>query len=115
MDLVEQVGSGIQRMKDLMSDAELPEPTYFFEGMFSIILQRLVNWGRKREKYLDILTENQMKIMDLIFENPEVTKKILSNTIKVGATTIDNNIKKLKDLELIKRIGSDKTGKWIIL
>jgi len=56
-----------------------------------------------------------MKIMDLIFENPEVTKKILSNTIKVGATTIDNNIKKLKDLELIKRIGSDKTGKWIIL
>jgi len=56
-----------------------------------------------------------MKIMDLIFENPEITKLILSTSINVGTTTIDNNIKKLKDLNLLKRIGSDKTGKWIII
>ncbi len=115
MDLLEQVGSGIQRMKDLMKENELPEPTYFYDGMFSVKLHRKVNWLHKRVKYIDILSENQMKIMDLIFENPEITKLILSDSINVGATTIDNNIKKLKDLNLLKRIGSDKTGKWIII
>jgi predicted HTH transcriptional regulator len=53
--------------------------------------------------------------MDLIFENPEITKLILCDSINVGITTIDNNIKKLKDLNLLKRFGSDKTGKWIII
>jgi ATP-dependent DNA helicase RecG len=83
--------------------------------MFSIELHRKVNWLHKREKYIDILSENQLKIMDLIFENPEITKLILCDSINVGITTIDNNIKKLKDLNLLKRFGSDKTGKWIII
>lgn len=115
MDMVEQVGSGVQRMKDLMTDVKLPEPTFYFDGMFSVIFNRPVNWSKKREKYLEILSENQMKILDLISENPEITKKVLSSTMKVGSTTIDNNIKKLKDLALLKRIGSDKKGKWVIL
>jgi predicted HTH transcriptional regulator len=36
MNMVEQVGSGVPRMKDLMTDAELPEPKYYFDGIFSI-------------------------------------------------------------------------------
>jgi len=83
--------------------------------MFSILVHRPVYWSKKREKLIDILTENQMKIMDLIADNPVITKKVLSSTIGVGSTTIDNNIKKLKDMELLERIGSDKKGKWIIL
>jgi ATP-dependent DNA helicase RecG len=115
MDMVEQVGSGIQRMKNLMEEAELPEPVFYFDGMFSIVLHRLVNWSKKREKFKELLTENQIKIMDLIADNSVITKKVLSSTIGVGSTTIDNNIKKLKDMELLERIGSDKKGKWIIL
>lgn len=115
MDLVEQVGSGIQRMRDLMSDAELPQPTYFFEGMFSIILHRPVIWSLKREKYLDKLTENQMRIMDLISENPEVTINKLHSVIGISTTSIENNLRILKESKVLKRLGSAKKGKWIII
>jgi len=40
MQLVEQVGSGIIRMNDLMQEAGLPLPEYTTEGMFTIKLQR---------------------------------------------------------------------------
>ncbi|MBW6536854.1 MAG: putative DNA binding domain-containing protein [Mariniphaga sp.] len=115
MNLVEQVGSGIQRMKNLMRSVDLPEPAFLFDGMFSIVLHRPVNWSQKRSKFLNRLTENQMKIMDLIAENPGITKKILSAKLQVGTTTIDNNIRKLKESNLLSRTGSDKTGKWVIL
>ncbi len=114
MNLVEQVGSGIQRMKDLMKENELPEPAYFYDGMFSIKLHRKVNWLHKRVKYIDILSENQMKIMDLIFENPDITKNNLSSKIGISTTSIDNNIEKLKELDLLLRIGSRKEGSWFL-
>ncbi len=114
MDLVEQVGSGIQRMKDLMTENELPEPTYFYDGMFSVKLHRKVNWLHKRVKYIDILSENQMKIMDLISQNPVITKNTLSSKIGISTTSIDNNIEKLKELDLLVRIGSRKEGSWFL-
>ena len=40
MNLVEHVGSGIGRMKELMLEAGLPEPQYETEGMFTIVLYR---------------------------------------------------------------------------
>lgn len=40
MQLVEQVGSGIVRMNDLMKEAGLPAPEFATEGMFTITLQR---------------------------------------------------------------------------
>lgn len=40
MNLVEHVGSGIWRMKELMLNAGLPEPEYETEGMFNITIKR---------------------------------------------------------------------------
>ena len=40
MQLVEQVGSGIVRMNDLMKEAGLPLPEYTTQGMFTVTLQR---------------------------------------------------------------------------
>jgi ATP-dependent DNA helicase RecG len=41
MHLVEQVGSGIGRMRDLMQTAGLPEPVFQKEGMFTVIFPRM--------------------------------------------------------------------------
>ena len=41
MNLVEHVGSGIGRMRELMLNAGLPEPQYETEGMFNITLSRV--------------------------------------------------------------------------
>ena len=47
MQLVEQVGSGINRMTDLMKEAGLPEPTYTTDGIFTVKLIRPVSEGNK--------------------------------------------------------------------
>jgi ATP-dependent DNA helicase RecG len=42
MHLVEQVGSGIGRIQELMSEAGLPEPLFQKEGIFTVVLKRPV-------------------------------------------------------------------------
>ncbi|MEQ8550104.1 MAG: ATP-binding protein [Cyclobacteriaceae bacterium] len=40
--MVEQVGSGIGRIKDQMNSAKLPEPQFKTDGMFTVVLYRTV-------------------------------------------------------------------------
>lgn len=47
-----------------------------------------------------------------MIENGNVTQSELSKLIGINEKNIRNNIKKLKDLGLIHRIGSPKTGYW---
>ncbi len=66
------------------------------------------------EKVGSKLAENQIKILLLIEENPRITKKELSELLKISTTAIDKNISKLKKLSIIKRVGPDKGGHWEI-
>lgn len=51
MHLVEQVGSGIGRIRDLMQETGLPEPLFLKRGMFTVVMQRPVkNPGRTSAK-----------------------------------------------------------------
>jgi len=40
MDMVEQVGSGIRRIKADIHEAGLPEPVFKTKGMFTIVFER---------------------------------------------------------------------------
>ena len=40
MNMVERIGSGIRRIKDLMKEANLAEPIFSFDGMFIVKLAR---------------------------------------------------------------------------
>ena len=51
----------------------------------------------------------------LIVKNPYITQKELGEQLNLGRTTITNNIKKLKDEKLIRRVGSDRKGYWEII
>jgi len=39
----------------------------------------------------------------------------MSKKLKYGRETIKRDLKKLKELKIIKRVGSDKTGYWEVL
>ena len=57
----------------------------------------------------------QDKILYLIKENSQITQKMISKKLGVARSTISLNIQKMKDREVIKRIGSDRNGHWKIL
>ncbi len=61
------------------------------------------------------LTNNQIKILIAISCNPTITIKELSNLVGISVTAIGNNIRILKDLLILRRLGSDKKGYWEII
>lgn len=62
-----------------------------------------------------MLNTTKNKILDIIKENPHITKNELLKILDVSDTTIDKNIAYLKKYNYIKRIGSRKSGYWDII
>jgi ATP-dependent DNA helicase RecG len=65
------------------------------------------------EKYN--LTQNQSKILEHIIENNHISIAKLSEAISISTTAIDNNIVRLKALDVLRRVGPDKGGHWEII
>lgn len=54
MHLVERVASGIPRMQEAMKEANLPEPEFHTDGMFTVVFKRAVNIKHKTENVLSL-------------------------------------------------------------
>lgn len=79
------------------------------------------NWKHKFEadlvdnaidKLVDKLTNNEIIILKSIKNNPRMSKPGIASLLGMGKTTIQNAIVKFKKLNLIERVGSNKTGYW---
>lgn len=112
--MVEQIGSGIGRMRDLMIEADLTEPEFSTEGIFTVTVRRPFDFNKWVDKWVDNLTDNRVNIIKAIHENSKVSKRELEEKVGLSATAIDNNLDALKDLGLIERVGSAKGGHWKI-
>lgn len=67
------------------------------------------------DKVTDKLTTMQVKILDLININPKITISQLMIELSLSDSGVRKNISKLKELGIIKREGSNKTGYWKII
>ena len=112
--MVEQIGSGIVRMRDLVKDAGLTPPEFTMDGMFTVIFRRPFDFERWVERWVKKLTDNRVKILREVHRNSRVTKRELEQGVSISASAIDNNIDVLKELGLLEREGSDKGGIWKI-
>ncbi len=115
MRLVEQIGSGITRIRDVMKDEGLTPPEFNIDGMFTVTLRRPFDFEKWVVKWVEKLTDNRVKILREIHNNHKVTKKEIEQAVGISASAIDNNINILKDLGLLSREGSDKGGYWKII
>jgi len=61
------------------------------------------------------LNDTQMKILEVIRNNPNITKKQIQEKIGKSKTTVDNGISYLKENGIIKHVGSNKAGYWNVL
>ncbi len=113
MHLVEQVGSGIGRIKQLMNDANLPEPVFQKVGIFTVILLRTDSSSEKTTPKTNQKTAH--KIIQLINENKNITSVEMAEKLKITKVAVEKQIAKLKQQGFIERIGSDKTGKWNVV
>ncbi len=114
MHMVEQIGSGIPRMHEIMKEEGLSAPEFLTRGMFIVTFYRPVDFESWIQKWKGELSENQVVILRAIHVNHKITHPQLSKSIGIGTTTINNNIRKLKKIGLLERIGTDKSGYWSI-
>lgn len=92
IDMVEQVGSGIGRIKDSLKAAALAEPVFKTDGMFTVVFKRAYFSGNISKKIQEKTGE---KIVRLISEDPGLTIKDLADTIGITEKGIEYQLSKL--------------------
>ncbi|WEK17434.1 MAG: ATP-binding protein [Candidatus Pedobacter colombiensis] len=128
--LIEKYGSGIKRIQEGFVNYGLKEPFFEeFQGGFRVIVyseikQFIANSlddkvgvkvGAKVGVKVGVkLSKNQIKIIIEMQKNKNITFSRLSKLIGVSEVSIYRNVKKLIKMQIIDRIGSDKTGYWQI-
>ena len=110
MHLVEQVGSGIGRIKDFMKNAQLPEPVFQKEGIFTVSLKRPTQFLEQHTTQ-----KTTQKILNLLETDRSYTAELIAKNLDISVRTIKRNLKQLQLDGKIRREGSDKTGLWIVL
>ena len=132
-NIIENRHTGIATIRREMEKMGLPEPEFkSLRGDFKVILRKektevgiqnnieKTDGGQKRteedrRRQIECLKTLDDKILYLIKENNSVTQMQMCNIIGVGRTAITNHIKKLKEKNIIERVGPDRTGYWKIL
>jgi len=61
------------------------------------------------------LSENQQEIIGYMMENPKISAKKLSELVGISSRKIEENIKRLKEENIIERVGANKGGYWSVL
>jgi len=112
--MVEHVGSGITRMRDLMAQEGLTPPEFVMDGMFTVTLRRSFDFEDWVSSWTYKLTANRIAIIKAIHNNNRVSKRELEKIIGITGSAIDNNLSVLKELGFLERGGGAKGGQWII-
>ena len=124
MKIIEKWGTGIPRIFRECTEYGLPEPELIdFDGDFRVNMYRKSLISEKQvtdvtEKVTDVtekVTGIEVKILELISNNPAITTSKLANMLPVTRKTISTHMKTMKKNNVIERIGSDRKGYWKIL
>ena len=95
----------------------LENPEIEADGFFTITFSR-PSVSEKKDTIKDTIkntikiSRNQRKILKEMSKNPHITAKQLAGILDILERNIKNNITKLKEYGLIKRVGSRKSGYW---
>ena len=61
------------------------------------------------------LNNTQIALLELLYENNVYTYDELASRVMLNRKNVYNNLKKLQELGLIRRVGARKNGHWEVL
>lgn len=99
---------GIQKIIQGFVEAGHPEPLFKeLGGGIQVTLFKKVT-----AEVVEKLTANQKTIVELINANQHITARELALEVGISHRKIQENIAKLKEVRILKRIGPAKGGHW---
>ncbi len=122
MGLIESWGRGIEKVIKASKAYNGIVPIFTWDNGLNVEFksrypkQKDEKLGEKDlEKDLEkSLNESQRKIIQNMRKNPKITQVELSKIVGINEKNIRNNIKKLKDMGVLQRVGGAKGGHWLI-
>jgi len=111
----EALGTGVQNVFKYNKIYSKTDKNIFREDDIFTTYVPLGEFLGTNEPLNEPLNYRLKQILKHINANNSIAIAELSNFCEVGRETIKRDIKKLKELKIIERIGSDKTGYWKIL
>ncbi|MCD6181737.1 MAG: putative DNA binding domain-containing protein [Candidatus Cloacimonetes bacterium] len=142
IDFVENMGTGINKIRNLLKESKAKPPKFEFGDFYSIIFQREVEtMGKQRNKdgvdteqslgKLDEggsiggakggakggaidLTERQKEILSLINQNNKISYREIAKKLEINNSAILKHLNNLKSKGVIKRIGGTR-GYWQVI
>lgn len=112
LDLVEQLGTGIIRILKVYDKSVYEFSDNFIRVNFKFSDAKNLSNGNNNLQIK--LNQTSQSILDLIKDNKYIAQNQMMKKLKLSRTSITNNIDILKQNDIIKRIGSNKTGYWEI-
>ena len=122
MHLVERVASGIPRMQEAMKEANLPEPEFHTDGMFTVVFKRKNTNSANRDIVNDIVNgivngivnENEQTILNLLKAKPGLNASEVAESLSKSWRTTMRYLKSLNDKGLVEFRGAPKTGGYYL-
>ena len=121
---IEHWGRGIQKICDACKElgAELPRYELIGRGLrvhFKALESALIDSPKAPNRQnvgKDVGLDGGLgdKILILIEEKPEITIPMMAERVGVTTRTIEREIKRLRDMGRIERIGGKRFGRWRI-
>ena len=119
--IIEKYGSGIKRIKNGFVDYDLEVPKFenFQHGFRVIAFSKTVLKTVEKtvlktvqETVLKTVEKTDIQILNLIKNNPKIIIKDIQEATGLSRRGVQWQIQKLKEQNIIKRIGPDKGGHW---
>ena len=135
IDYIEQMGTGIMRMKEAAKEANVAEPQFELENFFRVTFKRTpLNTQAIPSDTQAILSDtqatlgngsnggngginggNHKAVLDILRSDSAITTTNMSKQTGIPIRTVERVVAELKKDGLVERIGSKKTGYWRII
>ena len=115
MAFAEDLGTGINNVYRFLKPYADTKPIFKEEDTFIVEIPLLKEVPDKvPDKVPDILTSNQLSIINLIQTNNKISMSQMAEEIGMSKRKILDNINKLREKNIVVRVGNTKTGYWKI-
>ena len=119
---IENFGTGLKRIADACELAGVKVEFKMLKLGFAVVFYRpdgQFNIYTDTDVGVNVganvgINETQQRILDLLIQNPNFTAQQLSGQLGITKRRVESNIKTLKELGLIERVGAAKNGYWVV-
>ena len=112
---IERMGTGTVDMIRRCAEAGLPEPEFEVGAGFLIRIWRAGVIPTTQISTPTTQKTTRKRILDCLRDEPELTRRELAERIGVTPDGIKYHLRKLKADGVIRRVGSDRAGRWLVV